>query len=43
MVKEFKRQTPKVVELRAVAQAQRDETLPARDVLWMARIVWASQ
>jgi len=43
MVKELKQQTPKVVELRALAKAQKDETLSARDVLWMARIVWASQ
>jgi phage repressor protein C with HTH and peptisase S24 domain len=43
MVKELKQQTPKVVELRALAKAQKDETLQARDVLWMARIVWASQ
>jgi hypothetical protein len=32
-----------VIELRALAKAQKDETLPARDVMWMARIVWASQ
>ncbi len=43
MVKELKQQTPRVVELRALAKAQKDETLSARDVLWMARIVWASQ
>jgi phage repressor protein C with HTH and peptisase S24 domain len=43
MVKELGRQTPKVVELRALTQTQKDETLPARDVMWMARIVWASQ
>ncbi len=43
MVKELKQQTPKVIELRALAKAQKDETLLARDVLWMARIVWASQ
>jgi phage repressor protein C with HTH and peptisase S24 domain len=42
-VREFKRSTPKVIELRALAKAQKDETLPARDVIWMARIVWASQ
>jgi phage repressor protein C with HTH and peptisase S24 domain len=42
-VREFKRSTPKVIELRALAKAQKDETLPARDVMWMARIVWASQ
>src|SRR5262245_8081616 len=42
-VREFKRRTPKVIELRALTQAQKDETLLARDVIWMARIVWASQ
>jgi phage repressor protein C with HTH and peptisase S24 domain len=42
-VKELKQQTPKVVELRALAKTQKDERLPADDVLWMARIVWASQ
>jgi phage repressor protein C with HTH and peptisase S24 domain len=42
-VREFKRRTPKVIELQALTQAQEDETLPARDVIWMARIVWASQ
>src|SRR5262249_30424103 len=42
MVKELKRQTPKVIELRALAKAQRDETLPARVVVSMARIIWAS-
>ena len=43
MVKELKRQTPKVIELRALTNAQKDETLPARDIIWMARIIWASQ
>ncbi|MFL6815409.1 MAG: helix-turn-helix transcriptional regulator [Bradyrhizobium sp.] len=42
-VREFRRRTPKVIELRALTTAQKDETLPARDVMWMARIVWASQ
>ena len=42
-VREFKRRTPKVIELRSLTRAQKDETLPARDVIWMARIVWASQ
>ncbi len=42
-LREFKRRTPKVIELRALTKAQKDETLPARDVMWMARIVWASQ
>ena len=42
-VREFKRRTPKVIELQAVTKAQKDETLATRDVMWMARIVWASQ
>lgn len=42
-VREFKRRTPKVIELQALTKAQKDETLPARDVMWMSRIVWASQ
>jgi phage repressor protein C with HTH and peptisase S24 domain len=42
-LREFKRRTPKVIELRALTKAQQNETLPARDVMWMARIVWASQ
>ena len=40
---EFKRRTPKVIELRALTKAQKDEALPTRDVTWIARIVWASQ
>ncbi len=42
-VREFKRRTPKVIELQALTKAQKDETLPTRDVIWIARIVWASQ
>jgi phage repressor protein C with HTH and peptisase S24 domain len=42
-VREFKRRTPKAIDLRALTNVQKDETLPARDVLWMARVVWASQ
>ena len=42
-VREFKRRTPKVIELQALTKAQKDETLATRDVMWMARIVWASQ
>ena len=40
---EFKRRTPKVIELHALTKAQKDETLATRDVIWIARIVWASQ
>jgi phage repressor protein C with HTH and peptisase S24 domain len=42
-VKEFKHRTSKAIELRPLTKAQKDETLLARDVMWMARIVWASQ
>ncbi len=43
MVKELKRKTTKTVELRSINPAHRERTLPMRDVLWIARIVWASQ
>ena len=42
-VREFKRRTPKVIELHALTKGQKDETLATRDVMWIARIVWASQ
>jgi len=43
MVKELKRKTPKSVELKSLNAEHRDRTLPMSDVLWVARIVWASQ
>jgi phage repressor protein C with HTH and peptisase S24 domain len=43
MVKELKRKTAKSIELRSINPAHTDRTLPTRDVLWIARIVWASQ
>jgi phage repressor protein C with HTH and peptisase S24 domain len=43
MVKELKRRTTKTIELRSINAEHPDRTLPARDVLWIARIVWASQ
>ncbi len=43
MVKELKRQTAKSVELRSLNPAHKERTLPVRDVVWIARIVWASQ
>jgi phage repressor protein C with HTH and peptisase S24 domain len=43
MVKELKRKTSKSIELRSINPAHTDRTLPVRDVLWIARIVWASQ
>jgi phage repressor protein C with HTH and peptisase S24 domain len=43
LVKELKRRTAKTIELRSIDPAQGDRTLALRDVLWIARIVWASQ
>jgi phage repressor protein C with HTH and peptisase S24 domain len=43
MLKELKRRTPKVIELGSIIPPSKDHPVPARDVMWMARIVWASQ
>jgi phage repressor protein C with HTH and peptisase S24 domain len=43
MVKELKRRTSKSIELRSVNPEHKERTLSMRDVLWIARIVWASQ
>jgi len=43
MVKELKKKTSKSVELKSLNAEHRDRTLPMADVLWVARIVWASQ
>jgi phage repressor protein C with HTH and peptisase S24 domain len=43
MVKELKRRTSKLIELRSVNPEHKERTLSMRDVLWIARIVWASQ
>ena len=43
MVKELKRQTAKQVELKSLNPDHRDRTLSLDDVVWIARIVWASQ
>lgn len=43
MVKELRRKTSKSVELKSLNSEHRDRTLPASDILWIARIVWASQ
>ncbi|MBN8979696.1 MAG: helix-turn-helix transcriptional regulator [Pseudomonadota bacterium] len=42
-VKELRRRTQKVVELASLNPSHRDRTLDAKDVEWIARIVWASQ
>jgi phage repressor protein C with HTH and peptisase S24 domain len=42
-VKELKRKTAKSIELQSLNPAHPNRTLPLTDVLWVARIVWASQ
>lgn len=42
-VKELKRRTARTVELRSIEPEPTARTLSARDVLWIARVVWASQ
>jgi phage repressor protein C with HTH and peptisase S24 domain len=43
MVKELKRRTPKSLELRSLNPEHKERSVPMRDVLWLARILWASQ
>jgi phage repressor protein C with HTH and peptisase S24 domain len=43
MAKELKRKTPKSIELKSLNAQHPDRTLEAYDVLWIARILWASQ
>ena len=43
LAKELKRKSAKSVELRSLNPAHRDRTLPASEVVWIARILWASQ
>lgn len=43
MVKQLTRKTGKTVELQSLNAAHPDRTLATSDVLWIARIVWASQ
>jgi phage repressor protein C with HTH and peptisase S24 domain len=43
MVKELKRKTTKHIELKSLNSEHRDRTLPMSEILWIARIVWASQ
>jgi phage repressor protein C with HTH and peptisase S24 domain len=42
-LKELKRKTGKSVELKSLNAEHRDRTLPMSEVVWVARIVWASQ
>jgi phage repressor protein C with HTH and peptisase S24 domain len=43
MVKELNRRTAKSIELRSINPSHKEHSLPIRDVMWMARILWASQ
>jgi phage repressor protein C with HTH and peptisase S24 domain len=43
MAKELKRQTAKTLELKSLNAQHPDRTLATADVLWIARILWASQ
>jgi len=43
MVKELRKKTSKSIELKALNAEHRDRTLPMSEVVWVARIVWASQ
>jgi len=43
MVKELKRRSAKSIELRSVNPEHAERTLLVRDVLWIHRVVWASQ
>ena len=43
MAKELKRRTAKSIELKSLNTQHEDRVLAASDVLWIARILWASQ
>jgi phage repressor protein C with HTH and peptisase S24 domain len=43
MAKELTRKTVQKIELRSLNDAHPDRTLPASDILWIARILWVSQ
>jgi phage repressor protein C with HTH and peptisase S24 domain len=43
MVKELKRKTAKTIELKSLNSEHGERVLPMSDVMWVARIVWASQ
>jgi phage repressor protein C with HTH and peptisase S24 domain len=43
VAKELKRKTAKTVELKSLNPDEGDRTLTTEEVLWVARIVWASQ
>jgi phage repressor protein C with HTH and peptisase S24 domain len=42
-VNELKRRTSKIIELRSIGPEPAERSVSLRDVLWLQRIVWASQ
>lgn len=43
LVAEFKRRSPKSVDVVLLNPGHKDRSLPANNILWVARIVWSSQ
>ena len=43
MIKELKRQTAKQIELKSLSADHPERTMTLEDVVWLARVVWASQ
>lgn len=43
MVKELKRRTAKLIELVSLNPDHPDRSIPAQDVAWVVRVMWASQ
>jgi phage repressor protein C with HTH and peptisase S24 domain len=43
MVRELKRRTARTIELRPIDPTHVECAFQMRDVLWIARIIWASQ
>ncbi|MBI3436898.1 MAG: helix-turn-helix transcriptional regulator [Proteobacteria bacterium] len=43
VAKELKRKTAKTIELRSLNPLHGERTLPVKDIVWIARIIWASQ
>ena len=43
LAKELKKKTAKIVELKSLNPDHKDRTFQMTDVVWIARIVWASQ
>ena len=43
LAKELRRRTAKTIELRSINPEHEDRSLPAEQVAWIARIMWAGQ